>query len=85
MNDRATVLGGLVLNNGVTNANLYSMVEITYTFETDFYLQGEDEVAIQKDQEALQPGNYHIVSDGAFLMTACKAATKYIGRCYYSE
>ncbi|KAF1813960.1 hypothetical protein P152DRAFT_465712 [Eremomyces bilateralis CBS 781.70] len=28
VNDRTTVLGGLILTNGVTNANFYSMVEI---------------------------------------------------------
>jgi hypothetical protein len=35
-NDPDKVLGGLVLTNGVTNANLYSMVEIMIIFDGGF-------------------------------------------------
>jgi hypothetical protein len=34
-----TVLGGLILTNGVTNANLNSMVEIIFVFERDYFLR----------------------------------------------
>jgi hypothetical protein len=38
VNDPTTVLGGLVVTNGVTNANFYSTVEIIFIFNQDYFL-----------------------------------------------
>lgn len=65
-NDPATVLGGLILTNGVTNANLYSMVEIIFIFERDYFLRDEGDAMVQRDNHPLQPGNYYIVTSGRF-------------------
>lgn len=63
-NDPATMLGGLVLTKGVTNANFYSMVEVFLFFDCDYFLRDEGGLVIQRDEEALQPGNYYILTDG---------------------
>jgi hypothetical protein len=65
-NDPGTELGGLILTNGVTNANFYSMVEILFIFESTFFLRDEGDVRIQRDGHQLQPGNYYIVATGRF-------------------
>jgi hypothetical protein len=61
------VLGGLILTNGVTNANLYSMVEIIVIFSGPFSLLDDDGTKIDKDDHPLQPGNYFIDADGKLL------------------
>lgn len=68
-NDPDTVLGGLILTNGVTNANFYSMVEIIFNFDEDYVLQlaNEGGIMIQSDDNPLQPGNYCILTDGTLL------------------
>ena len=66
-NDRTTVLGGLVLTNGVTNANFYSMVEILILFTSTFELQNEDGTKIHKTDDLLRPGNYYIHAAGKCL------------------
>jgi len=59
------VLGGLILTNGVTNKNLYSMVRTVVTVHGDFDLRHNDDDTIIPDDEApLQPGNYYIVTEG---------------------
>jgi hypothetical protein len=65
-NDPDTVLGGLVLTNGVTNDNFYSMVEILIIFTSAFLLRDEGGAEIKKDNRPLQPGNYYIVATGEF-------------------
>jgi hypothetical protein len=40
--DPATVLGGLILTNGITNANFHFMVEIFLFFNSDYRLRHED-------------------------------------------
>ena len=67
MNDPTTVLGGLILSNGVTNANFYSMVEILIIFASDFFLRDESDTKIERDDRPLQPGKYYIVAAGGFL------------------
>lgn len=62
-----TTIGGLILTNGVTNTNLYTMVEIIVIFESEFALQNEDNIIIAKDNDPLQPGNYYIHSIRMFL------------------
>jgi hypothetical protein len=66
-NDPDTVLGGLVLTPGVTNANFYSMAEILFIFQTTFFLRDEGKTKIEKDDHPLQSGKYYIVSDGRYI------------------
>ena len=68
-NNPTVELGGLILSNGVTNANFYSMVEILIIFTSSFFLQDETGTRIQKNDHPLQPGKYYIVSIGKFLQT----------------
>jgi hypothetical protein len=63
------VLGGLILSNGVTNANFYSMVEILIIFASNFFLQDEHDIKVEKDDHPLQPGKYYIVNTGKFPYT----------------
>jgi hypothetical protein len=65
-NDPATVVGGLILTNGVTNANFYSMVEILFIFTSTFFLQDEGDTEIERDGHPLQPGKYYIVAASGF-------------------
>jgi hypothetical protein len=58
--DPATPLGGLILTNGVTNANFYSMVEILVLFAGSFELRNEEDDKIEKNDDALSPGKYYI-------------------------
>ena len=63
--ERNTSIGGLVLTAGITNANLYAMIEIFVIFISEYSLQSESNVMIAKDDNSpLLPGNYYIVSSG---------------------
>ncbi|MCJ1422113.1 hypothetical protein MMC32_008484 [Xylographa parallela] len=62
-----TVLGGLHLTNGITNALFYSMIEIILVFQSTFSLQDENEVMVERDHHPLQPGKYYV--NGSFLVT----------------
>ncbi|KAF2183590.1 hypothetical protein K469DRAFT_667810 [Zopfia rhizophila CBS 207.26] len=64
--DPTTVLGGLILANGVTNANFHSMMEILFVFTGTFFLQDEGSTKIEKDDHPLQPGKYFIVAADSF-------------------
>ncbi|KAF1808140.1 hypothetical protein P152DRAFT_469182 [Eremomyces bilateralis CBS 781.70] len=64
--DRTIVVGGLILTNGVTNANFYSMVEMLVVFTTAFELQNEEGIKVQKTDDPLRPGNYYIHASGSF-------------------
>jgi len=66
-NNPTTVLGGLILTNGVTNANFYSMVEIICIFDANFFLRDDSGLVIQRDEQPLQPGNYYIITSCRFL------------------
>jgi len=69
------VLGGLILSNGVTNANLYSMLSIFIVFEKPFppqneelfHLQDVKRNRIEKNNHPLQPGKHYIVTTSRFL------------------
>src|SRR3954469_25822672 len=59
------VLGGLILSNGVTNANLYSMLGIFIVYEAPKevslgeekpFLRDKDGIKIEKNNDPLQPG-----------------------------
>jgi hypothetical protein len=66
--DPSIVLGGLILTNGVTNTNFYSMLEILFMFESNFEVGHEGHTNIErKDESPLQPGNYYINAVGKFL------------------
>lgn len=63
-------IGGLILTHGITNANLYAMIIIICFFTSDFDLQLEDgSTVIPKNDDALRPGNYYIVTTGEWLST----------------
>jgi hypothetical protein len=68
-NNPDEVLGGLVLTNGITNANFHSMVEIMIIFDDGFSLLDGDGTKIERDDRPLQPGNYFIDADGRLLHT----------------
>lgn len=69
-NDPITVLGGLILTNGVTNSNFYSMVEVICIIGGDYFLRLGDEggIVVQRDDGPLQPGKYYICTSGASLL-----------------
>jgi hypothetical protein len=57
----------MILTNGVTNANFYSMVEIIFLFTSKFELRDEGDARIERDDGPLQPGNYYITASGKSL------------------
>lgn len=59
--DRGTVLGGLILTNGVTKSNFYSMVEILLLIQSSFSLEHESSATLERNEEPLPPGNYYVV------------------------
>jgi hypothetical protein len=65
--DRTTVIGGLILTNGITNANFYSMVEILVLFTSDFELLDENNVKIVRNDNLLLPGRVYINASGKCL------------------
>lgn len=65
--DSTEVLGGLILTNGMTSANLYSMVEIILIFtSSDHFLRDECGNVVGRDNHPLQPGKYYVVTSGEF-------------------
>src|SRR5690606_15023702 len=66
--DRSTILGGLVLENGVTNANFYAMVEIVLILSASYTIQNEGSETIPRDTQPLLPGLYFVVSDSAIVV-----------------
>lgn len=62
--DKDTVIGGLILTNGVTNSLLYAMVEIIVVFSGEFTLQNEEKTTILRDDAQVVPGDYFIHAAG---------------------
>lgn len=63
--DPSKPLGGLILTEGVTNTNLYAMINILFIFESGFILRlDDDNRTVPDDCDALQQGNYQIVTKG---------------------
>jgi hypothetical protein len=60
----SAVLGGLVLNPGMTNANVYSMIGIILVIPDAFSIQDERGEKLPQNSEPLLPGNYYVVSAG---------------------
>jgi len=67
-NHRDTLLGGLWIGEGVTNDNLYCMVDIICIFTDTFDIRDNNELLVERDEKPLQPGNYFIVSNGKSLL-----------------
>jgi len=63
-----TILGGLSVTPGITNANFQSMLEIVCVFSDSFELHDENGQLIKKDENQLQPGNYYIATKGRSLL-----------------
>ena len=63
--DTNTVLGGLMVTNGMTNANFYSIVEIVFIFDNEYTLSSESGVTVQRDNHPLQAGKYLINTAGS--------------------
>ncbi len=61
--DRETVLGGLLLTNGVTKSNFYSMVEILLLFQSSFSIEHETSATLERNEEPLRSGNYYVVGE----------------------
>ncbi|PUU79006.1 hypothetical protein B9Z19DRAFT_1024283 [Tuber borchii] len=59
--DRSTVLGGLWVAEGLTNANLYSMLQIFCLFTDTFDLYDSCEQLVERDGQLLKLGDYYIV------------------------
>ena len=59
--DRDAAIGGLH-SNGITNANLCTMIEIVFFFDGEYVLRDENNVVIARDNSLLQPGKYYIDS-----------------------
>ena len=59
--DRSKLLGGLMLNNGITNSNLYSMVEILLLFDSSFSIENEAAATLERNEDPLTGGKYYIV------------------------
>ena len=62
--DPFTLLGGLVLTPGVTNANFHSMIDIVLVVSSTYFLQNDNGETLQRDTRPLLPGNYYVVADG---------------------
>jgi len=63
-NRQGNLIGGLWIAEGITNANLYSMLEIFCTFSDTFYLRHFSGQLVERDQNPLQPGDYLIATNG---------------------
>lgn len=62
LRDPSTLLGGLVLSPGVTNANFYSMVDIVLVISSTYFLQNDNGQALPRDSKSLLPGDYFVVT-----------------------
>ncbi|PUU82981.1 hypothetical protein B9Z19DRAFT_1073863 [Tuber borchii] len=64
--DISTVLGGLVVTESMTNANFYSIVEITFILDSDYTLRRKKSgTIVQRDNGPLQAGKYLINTAGS--------------------
>lgn len=68
--DRSTSIGGLILTEGITNANLYTMIEIFILFNGEYILRNESGTTIKTDDSPLLPGNYYIDSPSMSLLNS---------------
>ena len=59
-NNRSEPLGGLILNNRVTQSNLYSMLEVWLLFNSPFLLKNEADTVIERNEAELMIGDYFV-------------------------
>ncbi|ELR03632.1 hypothetical protein VC83_03464 [Pseudogymnoascus destructans] len=64
--DPTSELGGLIRTRGVTNKNLYDMIEIFVVVTSEFTLRNDGDMTIAKDDAQLEPGNYFICAADPF-------------------
>lgn len=64
-----TLLGGLILANGVTNSNFYSMVEIILQFQEAYTIRRGNSTTVERNDEALTPGDYYVIGKLLILIT----------------
>lgn len=62
--DHETELGGLILTNGVTNANFHQMLGILFPSEGSMDVRHNDDTYIGSDESPLRPGNYYLGFQG---------------------
>ena len=62
--DLDNLIRGLWVAEGITNANLYSMVEMFCTFSDTFGLHYPNGKLVERDQNQLQPGDYFLATNG---------------------
>lgn len=69
--DPTTVLGGLIRTSGITNRNLYSIIEIFLLFHRNYNLQHQNGMNVPRDEQPLQAGKYNIITtDTGYLFGA---------------
>ncbi|KAL7625910.1 hypothetical protein AAE478_005134 [Parahypoxylon ruwenzoriense] len=64
LRDPSDLLGGLVLNHGVTNANFYAMIGIVLVISSIYSLQNDKGETLPQDSQPLLPGKYFVVTGG---------------------
>ena len=69
--DLNVLLGGLWVSEGITNANLYSMIEIFCIFSDIFNLQYHHGPVVERDNSQLQPGDCFVVTNGRSPPSPC--------------
>ncbi|PUU73050.1 hypothetical protein B9Z19DRAFT_1035641 [Tuber borchii] len=74
--NRDRLLGGLWAAEGITNANLYSMLEIICSFTDTFTLHDDSEHFVERNGQKLKPGNYYIATNGTIAITDEVALTR---------
>ena len=62
--DQSTIIGGLVATPGITNSNLYSMIEIIVICSQEYSVTSQAGMPIARDDQTLMPGTYLIVTAG---------------------
>ncbi|KAK0105453.1 hypothetical protein ONS96_004840 [Cadophora gregata f. sp. sojae] len=68
IHNRSTSIGGLILTASITNANLYSMIQIIVFFDGEYILRNESGIIIERDDSLLLRGNYYIDSPHPFVV-----------------
>ncbi|PUU84241.1 hypothetical protein B9Z19DRAFT_1112001 [Tuber borchii] len=68
--DPETILGGLIVTDGMTNTNFYSMVDIVFIFTTSYTLRLKSRTTIKRNDHPLREGSYFIVTAGSFAINS---------------
>ena len=65
-----TILGGLLVTEGITNESFYGMVDIIIEFTTSYSLRRQSGSTIQRDNNPLQEGGYFVITSGSFTINS---------------